>query len=388
MNKKTIGILAATLLITSTAQAAVTQGSYSVSPLLGGYVYGSNQQFNPALALGLRGGYNFTKAIGAEALYDYVAATDSKYWALKDISMQRFGVQGLYHFLPDNQLVPYLAAGVSGVKFSGTGVNTETHPAFDYGIGAKYFVAQDIAIRADLRHLLYGYNNTTYNNVELMVGATFQFGGAKPPAKAAALGTATASLLSAAAPVTTVATVPESAKLAPTPAPKTTVPAPLPALCPPPIETVKTYVVPVTREACEPFMATAQAVPKAASAPSANQGACSKPADMTLLFSYEKSDVKQTYYDELDKIGSFLKSYPGATVTIEGHTSGLGNANANLKLSQARAEAVKGHIMYKFGIAASRIVAKGYGLTRPVASNKTSSGRIQNRRIVVVFNCE
>lgn len=157
MNKRTICILAATLLISSTAQAAVTQGSYSVSPLLGGYIYGSNQQFNPSLSLGLRGGYSVTKAIAVEGLYDYVTATDSKFWGLKDISMQRFGVQGLYHFLPDNQLVPYLAAGASGVKFSGTSVNSKIHPAFDYGVGAKYFVAQDIAVRADLRHLLYGY---------------------------------------------------------------------------------------------------------------------------------------------------------------------------------------------------------------------------------------
>jgi OOP family OmpA-OmpF porin len=383
MRKKIICILATTVIISTTsAFGAVKEGSFSLSPLVGGYVYGDNQQFNASPVVGVRAGYSLTRAIGVEALYDYVTPTDSKYWAIKDISMQRFGAQGLYHFLPDNQLVPYLAAGVSGVKFSGSGVNPETHLSFDYGAGAKYFVTEDIAVRVDLRHILYGYNNTSYGNVEFMLGATFQFGGITPAVKP---------LVTAAAlksePVITDA-VPESSKATlATALPESVACAPVPAavICPPPTETIKTVIAPVTKEACEPFLVAAAA--KAAPAAPVAQ-TCSVPADSIVLFSYEKADVKQKYYEELDKIGTFLKSYPGSKVTIEGHTSGMGDKDANLKLSQARADNAKSHIMYKFGIDGSRITAKGYGLTRPVASNKTTSGRMQNRRIVAVFSCE
>ncbi len=384
MSKRTICILATTLLIsTSSAFGAVKEGRYSLSPLVGGYIFGDNQQFNASPVLGVRVGYSITKAIGVEALYDYVIPTDSKYWSIKDITMQRFGAQGLYHFLPDNQLVPYLAAGVSGVKFSGSGVNPQTHLSFDYGAGAKYFVTDDIAVRADLRHILYGYNNASYNNVEFMLGATFQFGGVTPTVKPVVTAAASKS-----EPVRTVV-VAEPTKVSPTPSalPEAVACAPAPAAvaCPPPTETIKTITAPVTREACEPFLVATTA--KASPATPVTQ-TCSVPADTTVLFSYEKADVKQKYYDELDRIGNFLKSFPSAKVTIEGHTSAMGDKDANLKLSQERANAVKSHIMYKFGIDGIRITAKGYGLTRPVASNKTSSGRMQNRRIVAVFSCE
>ena len=381
MKKKILCTLATALVISSaTAFGAVKEGGFSLSPLIGGYIYDNDQQFNSNFVLGIRGGYNITKALGIEGVYDYVAPTDSKYWKLKDISMHRFGGQALYHFMPDNQLVPYLAAGFSGVKFTGSGVNSQIHNSLDYGAGAKYFLTDDIAVRADLRHILYGYNNTSYNNVEFLLGATFQFGGATSVAKAvipkAALESAPAS------PVNQVKTVAASA---PVSEPEACPPLPKPIVCPSAVETVKTVIVPASREACQPFMVagTAKASPEAITVK-----ACTVPADITVLFSYEKNDVKQKYYDELDKIGTFLKSNPNAKVTIEGHTSAMGDKDADLKLSQARADNLKGHLMYKFGIDAGRIAAKGYGLTRPIASNKTTSGRMKNRRIVAVFRCE
>jgi len=376
MKKWTICILAAASIVSTTsAFGAVKEGSFSLSPLVGGYIFGDNQQFNSSTVLGVRAGYSLTKAFGFEALYDYVIPTDSKYWGVKDIAMQRFGGQALYHFIPDNQLVPYLAAGATGVKFSGSGINPHTHLSFDYGVGAKYFVTDDIAMRADLRHILYGYNNTRYDNVEFMLGASFQFGSVAPAVKAV-------SPMPVVAVAQTAATEPvRAAAYAPAVCP----PIPKPVVCAPATETVKTVIAPVTREACEPFfIATAVKTSPAAAA----MQTCTVPADTTVLFSYEKNHVKAKYYEELDKIGNFLKSFPGARVTIEGHTSAMGDKDANLKLSQSRADNVKSHIVYKFGIDGSRIVTKGYGLTRPVASNKTTLGRIQNRRIVAVFSCE
>jgi outer membrane protein OmpA-like peptidoglycan-associated protein/uncharacterized protein YidB (DUF937 family)/osmotically-inducible protein OsmY len=70
----------------------------------------------------------------------------------------------------------------------------------------------------------------------------------------------------------------------------------------------------------------------------------------------------------------------GSTVEIGGHTDGTGNAEANLALSQARADAVRDELI-GFGSNPAMLTAKGYGGTRPVASDDTVQGREQNRRI-------
>ena len=76
-----------------------------------------------------------------------------------------------------------------------------------------------------------------------------------------------------------------------------------------------------------------------------------------------------------------IQRAPGnATIEIGGHTDNVGEDTSNLALSQARAEAVKSALVAE-GVSASRLTAKGYGETRPRATNDTEYGRFQNRRI-------
>ena len=70
-------------------------------------------------------------------------------------------------------------------------------------------------------------------------------------------------------------------------------------------------------------------------------------------------------------------------VEIQGHTDNVGDAGANLDLSQRRARRVAETIK-TYGIDAGRISSRGYGETKPVASNETEAGRAQNRRTVFV----
>ena len=58
----------------------------------------------------------------------------------------------------------------------------------------------------------------------------------------------------------------------------------------------------------------------------------------------------------------------------------------NQKLSQRRAESVKNYLVQNFGIDPARLSAKGYGMTRPIADNKTAEGRQKNRRIEANFD--
>ena len=66
-----------------------------------------------------------------------------------------------------------------------------------------------------------------------------------------------------------------------------------------------------------------------------------------------------------------------------GHTDNVGTPEANLKLSQERAQAVMAALVAR-GVAAARLTAKGYGQTAPVADNRTEDGRAKNRRVELV----
>ena len=85
--------------------------------------------------------------------------------------------------------------------------------------------------------------------------------------------------------------------------------------------------------------------------------------------------------DLLAKAAATMKQLPAGTVIeISGHTDSTGDPAANLTLSQQRAEAVR-NTLTNFGVPAAMLEAKGYGDTKPVASNDTAEGRFQNRRI-------
>ena len=77
-----------------------------------------------------------------------------------------------------------------------------------------------------------------------------------------------------------------------------------------------------------------------------------------------------------------LKAYPTAKIQVAGYTDNTGNAEKNVTLSEARATSVKTHLM-KMGIDEGRITVKGFGAANPAASNDTSEGRAQNRRIEI-----
>lgn len=98
-----------------------------------------------------------------------------------------------------------------------------------------------------------------------------------------------------------------------------------------------------------------------------------------IFFESGSYDLAKESEVELKFLYNFLKKNPGLRIEIQGHTDNVGSPAANLKLSQNRAEAVRSYLIDK-GIGPDRIVAKGYGETRPVAGNITDEDRAQNRR--------
>jgi OmpA-OmpF porin, OOP family len=103
-------------------------------------------------------------------------------------------------------------------------------------------------------------------------------------------------------------------------------------------------------------------------------------------FESGSSKILPQYSSELDKLGQVLTapSFQEYRIQIEGHTDSIGSDGYNQALSQRRAESVKRYLVQHFPIDSDRLVAKGFGKTKPIASNDTPEGRYQNRRIEVV----
>lgn len=103
-----------------------------------------------------------------------------------------------------------------------------------------------------------------------------------------------------------------------------------------------------------------------------------------ITFDTGKADLKPASEPTLAEIAKLLKSQPALKLHVVGHTDNVAGIELNLKLSQARAEAVVQALVAKHGIAAGRLRAQGVGPVAPVASNDTEAGRAKNRRVELV----
>lgn len=99
-----------------------------------------------------------------------------------------------------------------------------------------------------------------------------------------------------------------------------------------------------------------------------------------LTFEFGKAIIKPTSFPALDKLAIVLSKKPEWKLAIVGHTDDKGSAEYNLKLSKARAKAVADYLATK-GVLSESITSDGMGETKPIADNKTESGREQNRRV-------
>ncbi len=96
-------------------------------------------------------------------------------------------------------------------------------------------------------------------------------------------------------------------------------------------------------------------------------------------FKTKSAEIVKSSHKVLDKAVQVLVDYPDVKLEIGGHTDNVGGADFNMQLSQKRAESVKAYMVRK-GIAADRLSAVGYGMDKPLTSNKTAKDRAKNRR--------
>lgn len=115
----------------------------------------------------------------------------------------------------------------------------------------------------------------------------------------------------------------------------------------------------------------------------AQQEYCSK---LAIQFEINRADIPRAETERLNAAGAFLKKYPDTKAVIEGHTDNVGSAQANMQLSQRRADSV---LQYLVGqqIDAGRISTLARGEDEPAGNNDTDAGKRENRRIDTTIDC-
>jgi outer membrane protein OmpA-like peptidoglycan-associated protein len=104
-----------------------------------------------------------------------------------------------------------------------------------------------------------------------------------------------------------------------------------------------------------------------------------------VLFDTGKYSLTSGAREKLAKVAGILLAYPGLNIEVGGYTDNVGGDVMNQTLSENRAGSVRDYLVQQ-GVTANSVSAKGFGNTLPVASNDSSSGRQQNRRVELVVS--
>ena len=99
------------------------------------------------------------------------------------------------------------------------------------------------------------------------------------------------------------------------------------------------------------------------------------------LFAFDKFNLTDKAREGLNKVAKWLNDNPDVNVEISGHTDSVGSDSYNQKLSEQRAQSVYEYFIHEGGVSSKRLSYKGYGKSRPIATNDTAEGRQQNRRV-------
>jgi OOP family OmpA-OmpF porin len=349
--------------------AANRAQAWSITPVIGGYSFDDDEDLDTSMLYGIRAGYNLTKEWTLEGVFTYTDADADHNNADGDAEAMGYRLEALYNFLPDTDVVLFVAAGVGGRNIDYDNKSDSSDLALDYGLGFKWFFAEDWAFRADARHIY--VTDESENNFEYTAGLSFYFGGerAKP-------------------------------ELPPPPPPK-----PEPVVVPEPDTDGDGVIdkldqcpdtpagVKVDEVGC-PLDSDKDGVydylDKCPDTPielKVDKDGCpiKVTINLNVLFDFDKSDVKPKYHDEIKRVADYMNAYPWEKATLEGHTDSKGTDAYNQKLSQRRVDAIKKYLVEKFGISADRLTAVGYGESKPIATNDTDEGRQLNRRVQAVM---
>ena len=404
-----------------TALAEIKPNNFNITPLIGGYAFESNQNLEDGSLFGLGFGYNFDEHWGTEVQFNYIDTEVDDTGESVDGYLYR--LDGLYHFMPDSKLVPYLAAGIGGITLDPDKSGSDTDAFINGGGGLKYFVTESIALRGDIRYVL--SSGSTHNNLAYFLGVIFHFGGKKKVTAPTAQPSVDsdgdgvyddqdqcpdtpsgATVDSLGCPLDSdgdgVYDYQDNCPNTPSGATVDSLGCPLDSdgdgvydyqdNCPntPSGATVDSLGCPLDSDG-DGVYDYLDKCPSTPTGARVDENGCpiilkeTVSIELKIEFDLNRADIRPQFHKQLKKVADFMKEYPETTVRIEGHTDNAGPDQYNLQLSQKRAESVRQYLINNFSIAPKRLSAKGFGESRPIASNATREGRRKNRRVVAVI---
>ena len=186
--KKVVPVLLATVLFMPLpARAEIKAGSVEISPFAGYNFFEKRQNLKDGPMLGGRLGYNITNTLGIEASGEFIRGrVDDKSLSFTrkgqftspedDVDIIMYHLDLIYHFMPESKLNPFITAGY-GAAFYFPWINDKNMSVIDFGVGAKYWLSDDVALRLDIRDNM--VLDETIHNIHATVGVVFSFGGVK-----------------------------------------------------------------------------------------------------------------------------------------------------------------------------------------------------------------
>ena len=265
-----------------------------------------------------------------------------------DADITRWHLDALYWLSPHDQFHPYLAAGLGQLERDWDVPNgnlDEVDEEANFGGGVHWFFTDNFSLRADARYL-FGFDDDT-SDFTLSLAVAYRFGAAPAPRRAA----------------------PE--------------PQPEPEPEPQPVDSDGDGV-----------MDPDDACPGTRAGATVDERGCEvrfvrgESVQLQVNFAFDSDTVDTRYLDDIEALAEFMKRHQDITAEIEAHTDSMGPEAYNIGLSQRRAESVIEVLTSRFGIPASRLVPRGYGESRPIASNDSEEGRAANRRVMATLSTE
>ena len=292
---------------------------------------------------GLAIGYRFHGPLALELVLQN-ADPDSDDATSGDVDIDSWRLNTRYHFDTDmlgeeRKLQPFMTLGLGRVNYDFITAPDIKETQFSFGAGLKWNWTPQASLRSDIT-AVYGNREDSINTI-FSVGVQYVFKSKGWHSVAAVKPTSSQpSVVAAPVEVPTAAPVEEPAVASveePAVAPETPVRAPDPDL----VASVR----------------------------------------LNVLFDFNSYAARTEHAAEIQKVAQFMGVYPETSVTMEGHTDSIGSEAYNQVLSEQRARTIADMLIEQFGIAASRVNARGFGELEPIDTNSTESGRQHNRRV-------
>ena len=323
MYRAALMVAAFVFLLPLSARSEIKAGSFEVNPFVGYNFFESGQNLKNAPIFGGRLGYNFTRYLGVEVAGEFIR-TNVNDTAKTDITEGQFGypmdrvdlalyhIDAVFHFIPEGRFNPFIVVGFGGAHYDPK-ISTGDMPAFNVGVGAKFWLTENIALRFDLKdYMVTEIMQETYHNIGATIGIVFAFGG---QAKSK--------------------------------------PAPVAKYEPEPVAKEKVVILAAEPEVEQKVMVAA-AEPKIIIL-----------AFEDVHFDFDKSTLKPEAQVILKRNIQLLKDNPKAQIRVAGYTSASGTEEYNQKLSERRAKAVQEYLINEGVITPDRLSTIGYGETHP-----------------------